>query len=63
MKSLYLRIYATVLVVLLLFALVSGWIVERHLDDERSRNEQVASDRLGAWAELLGNSLPAADTS
>ena len=62
MKSLYLRIYATVLVVLLLFALVSGWIVERHLDEERTRNEQVASDRLGAWAELLGNSLPAADT-
>src|SRR6187455_1726310 len=63
MKSLYLRIYATVVVVLLLFALVSGWIVERHLDEERARNEQVASDRLGAWAELLGNSLPAADTS
>ena len=62
MKSLYLRIYATVVVVLLLFALVSGWIVERHLDEERARNEQVASDRLGAWAELLGNSLPAADT-
>src|SRR4051812_13100056 len=63
MKSLYLRIYATVLVVLLLFALVSGWIVERHLDDERSRNEQVQSDRLAAWAELLGNSLPAVDAS
>ena len=63
MKSLYLRIYATVVVVLLLFALVSGWIVERHLDDERTRNEQVVSERLGAWAELLGNSLPAADTS
>ena len=62
MKSLYLRIYATVVVVLLLFALVSGWIVERHLDEERARNEQVASDRLGAWAELLGNSLPGADT-
>ena len=62
MKSLYLRIYATVVVVLLLFALVSGWIVERHLDDERVRNEQVASDRLGAWAELLGNSLPGAET-
>ena len=62
MKSLYLRIYATVVVVLLLFALVSGWVVERHLDDERSRNEQVASERLGAWAELLGNSLPGADT-
>ena len=63
MKSLYLRIYATVVVVLLLFALVSGWIVERHLDEERTRNEQVVSDRLGAWAELLGNSLPAADAA
>jgi len=62
MKSLYLRIYATVVVVLLLFALVSGWVVERHLDDERRRNEQVASERVGAWAELLGNSLPAPDT-
>ena len=63
MKSLYLRIYATVVVVLLLFALVSGWIVERHLDDERARNEQVVSDRLGAWAELLGNSLPGPEAS
>ena len=61
MKSLYLRIYATVVLVLLLFALVSGWIVERHLDDERARNEQVVGDRLGAWAELLERSLPGAD--
>ncbi|MEO5845960.1 MAG: ATP-binding protein, partial [Caldimonas sp.] len=61
MKSLYLRIYATVVVVLLLFALVTGWIVESHLADERVRNEQAASDRLGAWAELLGNSLPRSD--
>ncbi len=63
MKSLYLRIYATVVVVLLLFAGVSGWIVERHLDEERSRSEQVVSDRLGAWAELLGNSLPGPETT
>ena len=60
MKSLYLRIYATVVVVLLLFALVSGWVLERHLDQESVRNEQVVTDRLGAWAELLGHSLPAA---
>ncbi len=63
MKSLYLRIYATVVVVLLLFALVSGWVLERHLDDERVRNEQVVSDRLAAWAELLGHSLPGAGAS
>ena len=61
MKSLYLRIYATVVVVLLLFAIVSGWILERHLSQERVNNEQVVSERLGAWAELLGRSLPAAD--
>ncbi|HEX4232729.1 MAG TPA: HAMP domain-containing sensor histidine kinase [Caldimonas sp.] len=62
MKSLYLRIYATVCVALLLFALVSGWILQRHLEQESVRNEQVVSDRLGAWAQLLGNSLPGADT-
>jgi len=61
MKSLYLRIYATVVVVLLLFAVVSGWMLERHLDQERSNNEQVMVERLGAWAELLGRSLPPAD--
>jgi signal transduction histidine kinase len=61
MKSLYLRIYATVVVVLLLFALVSGWVLERHLDQERINNEQVVNERLGAWAELLGHSLPGAD--
>lgn len=61
MKSLYLRIYATVVVVLLLFAIVSGWVVERHLDQERVRTEQVVNERLGAWAELLEHSLPGAD--
>lgn len=63
MKSLYLRIYATVVVVLLLFALLSGWIVERHIDQERARNEQVVGDRLSGWAELVGNSLPGAEAS
>ena len=58
MKSLYLRIYATVVAVLLLFALISAFVVERHLDQERVRTEQVVSDRLGAWADLLQHSLP-----
>src|ERR1700749_317804 len=53
MKTLYLRIYATVVVVLLLFAVVSGWVLERHLDEERVNNEQVVAERLGAWAALL----------
>ena len=58
MKSLYLRIYATVVVVLLLFAAISGFVFERHLAQERARNEQVAGERLGAWADLLQRSLP-----
>jgi len=63
MTSLYLRIYATVVVVLLLFAFGSGWIVQRHLDQERASNEQVVSERLGAWADLLENALPGADAA
>ena len=61
MKSLYLRIYATVVAVLLLFTVVSGWVVQRHMDEERTRVEGVVSERLGAWAELLERSLPGAD--
>lgn len=63
MKSLYLRIYATVVLVLLLFALVSGWILQRHLDQERLRNESIVNDRMGAWAELLQRALPGADAA
>ncbi|MEO8527054.1 MAG: HAMP domain-containing sensor histidine kinase [Caldimonas sp.] len=62
MKSLYLRIYATVVVVLLLFAFASGLIVERHLDQERTRNESVLNERLGAWADLIQRSLPGAES-
>ena len=39
MKSLYLRIYLTVVAVLLLFAAVSGWVFQRHLEQERVRVE------------------------
>jgi signal transduction histidine kinase len=62
LRSLYLRIYATVVVVLLLFAFASGWLVQRTLDQERSNTEQVVSERLGAWADLLENSLPGPET-
>ena len=61
MKSLYLRIYATVVVVLLLFAFASGFVVEQHLDSERVRNESAANERLEAWADLIQRSLPGAD--
>ena len=63
MKSLYLRIYLTVVVVLLLFAAASGWVFQRHLEQERVRAEGVFGERMTAWAELIQRSLPAADAA
>ncbi len=61
MRSLYLRIWLTVVASLVLFALVSGWLVQRHLDQERVRNEGAVQERLQAWADLLQRSLPPAE--
>ena len=61
MKSLYLRIYVTVVAVLLLFATVSGWVLQRHLEQERVRVEAVLGERMQAWAELIQRSLPGVD--
>ncbi len=58
MKQLYLRIYLTVLTALALFALASGWLVQRHLDETRERAEGVLRERSAAWGELLQRSLP-----
>ena len=58
MNSLYLRIYATVVAVLLLFAFASGFLVEQHIDRERQRNESAAAERLEAWGDLFQRSLP-----
>jgi signal transduction histidine kinase len=62
MRSLYLRIYLTVLVALALFALVSGWLVQRHFDEEREQLRSGWQERAVAMGELLQRSLPAADT-
>jgi signal transduction histidine kinase len=62
MRSLYLRIYVTVVVVLLLFAAGSGWVFQRHIEQERVRAEAVLTERMGAWAELIQRSLPGNDT-
>jgi len=62
-SSLYLRIWLTVVSVLGAFALVSGWFVQHHLESERQRIESMASERLGAWAELVQRSLPPADAA
>ena len=60
-KNLYLRIYATVVVLLLLFAAASGWIFQRHMEQERVRAEAFLTERMGAWAELIQRSLPGHD--
>ncbi len=61
MRNLYLRIYGTVVAALALFALVSGWLLQNHLDQERQRFERSAQNRVAAWAELLQRSLPGAE--
>jgi signal transduction histidine kinase len=60
-KSLYLRIYLTVVAVLLLFAFASGWVVQRHMEQERVRAEGVLTERMAAWADLIQRSLPGVD--
>jgi signal transduction histidine kinase len=60
MKSLYRRIWLTVLSALSLFALASGWLVQRHMEQERQRFEAAAHSRAEAWADLLERSLPPA---
>ncbi|HWP19263.1 MAG TPA: HAMP domain-containing sensor histidine kinase [Burkholderiaceae bacterium] len=61
MKSLYLRIYLTVVAVLLLFALLAGWLFQRNIEHTREQDRVMWDDRLAAWGELAQNALPAAD--
>lgn len=65
MKTLALRIYLTVVAVLLVFALVSGWLAQRNLEHERSQVQSLAAwhERGIAWAELIENSLPPVSAS
>jgi signal transduction histidine kinase len=66
MKTLALRIYLAVVTVLLLFALLTGWLAKRNLEREiqrfQSEQTQSAQDtRNAAWGELIENSLPGVD--
>ncbi|MDO9314826.1 MAG: HAMP domain-containing sensor histidine kinase [Burkholderiaceae bacterium] len=58
MKTLTLRIYLTVVAVLLLFAAASGWLFHQQIETERSRAESVLSERMAAWGDLIQRSLP-----
>jgi signal transduction histidine kinase len=61
MKSLYLRIYLTVVLALALFALGSAWLFQGRVQAERGRVDAQINERVGAWAELIQRSLPPAD--
>lgn len=61
MRSLYLRIWLTVVAALALFALVSGWMVQRHLQAQRVQVEAALQERLNAWVDLVRSTLPSAD--
>lgn len=58
MRSLYLRVWLTVVAVLAVFALGSTWLFQRQVDQERSRVEGMAGERMAAWGELIQRSLP-----
>lgn len=60
-RHLYLNIYLTVVALLLLFALVTAWVVHRNAMQEHGRVEKVVGNRMAAWVELLENSLPGAE--
>ncbi len=65
MKTLTLRIYLTVVAVLLLFAFCSTWLFQRQVArervQERVRVESSMNERVEAWADLIQRSLPPAD--
>lgn len=60
MKSLYLRIYLTLVVVLLAFAFGSAWLFQRHMEQERGTADAAATERLTAMAVLIHRALPGA---
>jgi len=61
MRSLYVRIWLTVVAALALFALVSGWLVQRHLEEQRQMAERQLQERMAIWADALQASLPPPD--
>jgi two-component system sensor histidine kinase RstB len=61
LKSLYLRIYLTLVALLLAFAFGSAWLFKRQMEEERGGFEAAASERLTSMAVLIHRALPEAD--
>jgi len=60
MKSLYLRIYLTLVVVLLAFAFGSAWLFQRQIEQERGTADAAANERFTAMGVLIHRALPPA---
>lgn len=60
LKSLYVRIYLTLVALLMAFAFGSAWLFQRHIEQERGNVELAAGERLNAMAGLLKLALPPA---
>ncbi|MEY4564692.1 MAG: hypothetical protein RLZZ618_3969, partial [Pseudomonadota bacterium] len=58
MHTLTLRIYLTLVAVLLFFAFTSGWVMQRQLESERSVVAGAMAERMSAWGDLIERSLP-----
>jgi signal transduction histidine kinase len=63
LRSLYVRVWLTVVAVLALFALASGWVFQRQVEQERGRFETIVNERAAAWGELIQRSLPGPESS
>ncbi len=63
MKSLYLRVWLTIVALLALFALVAALLFRQEVARERGRMDALSTERAEAWAELIEKSLPTPDTS
>ena len=51
MRSLYLRIWLTVVAVLALFALVSGLLLQRHVEQQRGRETKAPPKQISVLRE------------
>jgi signal transduction histidine kinase len=60
MRTLTLRIYLTLVAVLLLFAFGSTWLFQRQLEHERNDAQTLVGERIAAWGDLIERSLPPA---
>jgi signal transduction histidine kinase len=61
LKSLYLRIYVTLVALLLAFAFGAAWLFQRQIEQERGNFDAAATERLTAMALLIERALPGAE--